>query len=211
VTELFQPEHFERIDESPDSEFYQEPRLVVHIDDGAIRAAGRLYASLLPNGGEILDLMSSWRSHLPEDFASHCHVVGLGMNDVELQENPQLSDWVIHDLNADPRLPFESDHFDGVIVTVSVQYLIQPVEVFSEVHRVLRPGARFIVSFSNRCFWTKAVRVWRELSDRGHAELVAAYFRQSAVWDDLHAVDTNAQAAGGDPLFAVHARKPSRD
>ena len=121
MTELFQPEHFQRIDESPDPEFYEQPRLVVHIDEGAVHTAGRLYASLL-YGGEILDLMSSWRSHLPDEFASGCRVLGLGMNHVELQENPQLSNWVVHDLNAEPRLPFESDRFDGAIVTVSVQY-----------------------------------------------------------------------------------------
>jgi SAM-dependent methyltransferase len=209
VTETFGHEHFERIDEGPDSEFYKQPRLVVHIDDGAIRAAGRLYASLLPPNAEILDLMSSWRSHLPEDFQTR-RVVGLGMNALELRENPRLTEWVLHDLNQDPTLPFESDGFDGVIDTVSVQYLTRPLEVFAEVYRVLRPGGRFIVTFSNRCFWTKAVRIWRELSDRGHAELIAAYFQQSAAWHDLHAVDCNADQNGGDPLFAVHAQKPEQ-
>jgi SAM-dependent methyltransferase len=207
VTELFQPEYFQRIDESPDPEFYEQTRLVVHIDEGAIHAAGRLYASLL-HGGEILDLMSSWRSHLPDEFASGCRVLGLGMNQVELQENPQLSDWVVHDLNAEPRLPFESDRFDGAIVTVSVQYLTRPVEVFAEVYRVLRPGARFIVTFSNRCFWTKAVAVWRGLDDEGHARLVALYLREAG----FAAIETHRLAEWiedvSDPLIAVTARKP---
>lgn len=202
----FLPEHFEREDESPDSNFYAWPRLVVHIDDGAIRAAGRIYASLLAPDGEILDLMSSWRSHLPDDFRV-VRLVGLGMNAEEMIENPRLSEYVVHDLNVDPRLPFQDESFDGAIDTVSVQYITRPLEVFAEVYRVLRPGARFILTFSNRCFPTKAVRIWRDIDDRGHADLLAAYFRYSAPWTQVHAVDCKPERFDGDPLFAVHALK----
>lgn len=203
----FRPEHFERLDETADTDFYAQPRLVVHIDDGAIRAAGSLYAELLPPDGTILDLMSSWRTHLPDGLSAK-QVIGLGMNAVEMDENPQLTSYVVEDLNADPRLPFDADQFDGVINTVSIQYLTRPLEVFAEVYRVLRPGAPFVITFSNRCFPTKAVRIWRSLGDREHVQLVAAYFRYSADWAELRAEErTPSGDYDGDPLFGVYARK----
>lgn len=203
----FLPEHFERVDESSDAEFYATPRFVVHIDEQAIEAAGQAYASLLPKDGEVLDLMSSWRSHLPTDFPVS-RLVGLGMNTDEMAGNPQLDEFVVRDLNAEPVLPFESDSFDGVIDTVSIQYLTRPLDVFAEVYRVLRPGAPFIVTYSNRCFPTKAVRIWTALDDKGHAQLIASYFLHSAPWSELKAYDCNPARGSGDPLFAVHARKP---
>jgi len=210
VTESpFLPEHFGRLDEAPDADFYASPRLVVHIDDAAIQTVGRLYAELLPSGGAVLDLMSSWRSHLPQAFAVR-ELTGLGMNATEMDENPRLTRSVVHDLNADPQLPFESSWFDGAILTVSVQYLVRPLEVFAEVHRVLRPGGPFIVTFSNRCFPTKAVHIWRALADRQHLDLVGAYFRFSADWSGLRAEDrSQGGSMSSDPVFAVYATKPA--
>lgn len=203
----FRPEHFRRQDESADENFYVAPRLVVHIDDGAIAAAGRLYAAELPLDDDILDLMSSWKSHLPPEFPVR-RLVGLGMNEVELRENERLDGYVVHNLNREPRLPFADGEFGGCIVTVSVQYLTQPVEVFREVNRVLRPGAPFIVTFSNRCFPTKAVALWQTLGDSDHARLVGAYFDLSGGWTGLRAVDCSPEKAGyADPLYAVLARK----
>ena len=125
----FQDYFFDRVDEGDDALFYREPRRVVHIDDAAIAEIGRIFEELLPANGEILDLMSSWRSHLPEGFVK-ARMVGLGLNAAEMRDNPQLDEYVVHDLNRDPRLPFEDASFDGVILTVSVQYLTRPVEVF---------------------------------------------------------------------------------
>jgi SAM-dependent methyltransferase len=207
----FKPEHFQRMDEAPDAEFYSQPRFVVHIDEGAIEATRRVYQSLLPAGGRILDLMSSWRSHLPSN-GGYSAVVGLGMNAAEMAANPQLTSYVVQDLNRDPRLPFDAGAFDAAVNTVSVQYLTQPLAVFSDVYRVLRPGAPYVVTFSNRCFPTKAVSIWRALNDEGHAELIAAYFRYSAPWVDIHALDRNPGAYDADPLYAVYARKsPASD
>jgi SAM-dependent methyltransferase len=203
----FRPEHFTRFDESEDELFYAEPRLVVHIDDGAIAAAGELYARVLPPDDDILDLMSSWKSHLPPAFRTRS-LVGLGMNEVELRENDRLDRWVVHNLNRDPRLPFPDESFGGCICTVSVQYLTRPVEVFREVRRVLRPGAPFVVTFSNRCFPTKAVALWQTLSDTDHARLVGAYFELSGGWQALEALDCSPEPAGmADPLYAVMARR----
>jgi SAM-dependent methyltransferase len=196
---------FEREDPSPDGEFYAEPRLLVHIDDGAVEAARRLHGELLPAGGAVLDLMSSYRSHMPRDLVPS-RLVGLGMNDLELRENDQITERVVHDLNIDPVLPFGDGEFDGAVVTVSVQYLTRPVEVFREVGRVLRPGAPFIVTYSNRLFPTKAVRIWRALGDREHAALIAAYFHRSGAFGEVTAQDRRA-AGGGDPLYAVWAHK----
>ena len=195
---------FTRHDESPDEQFYSVPRKVVHIDDGAISALGQLYAELLPRGGRILDVMSSWRSHFP-DGVPYSEVVGLGMNAEEMADNPQLTRFLVHDLNRDPLLPFALQAFDGAVCAVSIQYMIQPVPVFNEIRRVLRPGAPFVLSFSNRCFPTKAVAVWLGGSDEDHVELVSAYFRAAGGFTAVTAEDRSPGDAG-DPLYAVWAR-----
>jgi SAM-dependent methyltransferase len=201
------PAAYARDDESPDDHFYIVPRRVVHIDDGAIAALGRLYADLLPAGARLLDLMSSWRSHLPGGVHAR-EVVGLGLNAQEMADNPQLTSAIVHDLNRDPRLPLGNAEFDGAMCAVSVQYVIHPVLVFREVRRVLRPGAPFVVSFSNRCFPTKAVAVWLRTTDQQHLALVRTYFDASGGWVDVKEED---RAPGGedDPLYAVWARAAS--
>jgi SAM-dependent methyltransferase len=221
------PNAFSRVDESPDAEFYSQPRLVNHIDDYAIAAVGEAYRQFLPPGGDYLDLMSSWVSHFPRDFPVN-RVVGQGMNEFELQRNPLLSEHFVQDLNEDPHLPLEDASFDGVTLCVSAQYLTQPVAVFKEIGRVLRPGSPLIVSFSNRCFPTKAVAIWQALDDAGHARLLTAYAREAGEFESaetfdfsprktLHGVGDDstlrAKIASGqiytDPLFAVVARKRS--
>lgn len=199
------PEHFEREDESQDDAFYQQPRLVTHIDDAAIAALTAFYRELLPEGGRVLDLMSSWVSHLPEDrtFAS---VTGLGMNGPELEANARLTERVVQDLNRQPALPFADAAFDAALVTVSVQYLTGPVEVFAEVGRTLTPGAPFAVAYSNRCFPTKAVAVWRALSDQDHAELIGLYFRLAGMFGPAQAFNISP-GPRSDPMFVVVARR----
>lgn len=204
---LFLPEHFARIDEGPDPDFYDMPRKVVHIDDHAIAAVKQFFRDTLPADGVILDLMSSWRSHWPPDLSKQ-RLVGLGMNAEEMSDNPDLDDFVIHDLNANPQLPFEDAIFDAVVVTVSIQYMTQPVDVFREVNRILKPDGPFAVLFSNRMFPTKAVAIWRGLSDRQHAELIGAYFQQAGNFTAIEAQDRSPQGVGhADPLYVVMARK----
>ena len=197
---LLAPVAFSRDDESPDDRFYSFPRKVVHIDDGAIAALGRLYEQVLPAGGRLLDLMSSWRSHLPASITGE--VVGLGMNAEEMADNPRLTGYVIDDVNREARLPFGDGEFDGAMCAVSVQYLVHPVRVFREVRRVLRPRAPFVVSFSNRCFPTKAIAAWLETTDAQHMALVRAYFETAGGWMDVRVED---RSPGGDanPLYAV--------
>jgi SAM-dependent methyltransferase len=193
---------FEREDSTNDARFYDWPRMVVHIDEGAITALRNLYTEVLPTSGSLLDLMSSWRSHLPDTLVQNgLAVTGLGMNAEEMAANPQLADYVVHDLNVEPILPFADEAFDAAVCAVSVQYMTRPVETFTQVGRVLKPGASFIVSFSNRCFPTKAVAVWLHGSDDEHQALVRDYFERSGGWDNVH--DRAYQPAWGDPLFAV--------
>jgi len=197
--------YFAKQDRTTDALFYINARKVVHIDTGAINALTAQFAQLLPQGGVYLDLMSSWRSHLPDSLKPK-RVVGLGMNAEEMRDNPVLGKYVTHDLNDNPTLPFEDGSFDAAFCTVSVQYLTQPVEVFHDVARVLKPGAPFVVSFSNRCFPSKAVAVWTNTSDSQHLALVARYFEAAGLWTEI----TTWQRVGrfnGDPLFIVHAKR----
>jgi len=201
---LLSPLAFMREDDSSDDRFYVVPRKVVHIDDGAIAALGALYAEVLPRGGRLLDLMSSWRSHLLPDFGART-VVGLGMNAEEMADNPQLTSHVVHDVNRHPRLPFGSGEFDGAMCAVSIQYVLHPLLLFREVRRVLRPGSPFVVSFSNRCFPTKAVAVWLDSTDQHHMMLVRSYFEAAGGWKDA-TVEDRSPSGFGDPLYAVWAR-----
>ena len=201
---LLSPAAYTREDESPDDRFYSFPRRVVHIDDGAIAALGYLYAEVLPTGGRLLDLMSSWRSHLPPGFKAR-DVVGLGLNAEEMADNPQLTEALVQDVNRDPRLPFGDGEFDGAMCAVSIQYVTHPVLLLRELRRVLRPGGPFVVSFSNRCFPTKAVSVWLGTTDRQHLTLVRSYFEAAGSWQDVKEEDRSPDG-NGDPLYAVWAR-----
>ncbi len=147
----FVPQDFTRQDETDDGNFYIAPRMVVHIDDVAIATATDAIRRYVPANGRVLDIMSSFRSHLPEE-AQYAEVVGLGMNEAELKANTRLTRFVVQNLNKNPQLPFEDGRFDAVINTVSVQYLKRPVEVFREVARVLKPNGVSLVSFSDRMF-----------------------------------------------------------
>ena len=197
------PDFSRRMDESDDELFYEFPRLVLHIDDHAIADVSTIYGALLPRNSEILDLMSSWRSHLPSALELK-RVVGLGLNRAEMAENPALTDVVIHNVNRQPRLPFEDASFDGAVMTVSVQYLTHPLEVFADVARVLRPGAPFIVTFSNRMFPTKAIALWQMASEQQRPEIVRSYFAQSGTFEKIELIDHSRRSGvPSDPIWAV--------
>jgi len=193
---------FARMDEADDAHFYVEPRLVTHIDDGAIAAVGELYEELGIEG-DVLDLMSSWISHLRRPPRS---LTVLGMNATELGANPMATARVVHDLNADPRMPFEDASFDDVVCCVSVDYLTRPIEVFREASRVLRPGGRFVCTFSNRVFMTKAIAAWLYADDTERCRIVAEYFERSRVFGTVTIARRTPIGHPGDPLFAVWAQ-----
>jgi SAM-dependent methyltransferase len=202
------PDAFRRLDESPDEAFYAFPRLVTHIDEAAIAAVTDLYRALFPNdgSGRILDLMSSWVSHLPPEV-TYARVAGLGMNAEELAANPRLTEWRAQDLNETPVLPYEAESFDGCAICVSVQYLTRPVAVLREVARVLAPGAPVVVTFSNRCFPTKAVAAWLDRDDAGHLRLVSEYLEATGSYVRTEARDLTRPGSGGDPIYAVIGRR----
>jgi len=197
---------FARIDNGADEDFYEEPRLVYHIDDHAVAVLTEFYRTALPSGGVVLDLMSSWVSHLPPE-AEYAEVIGHGMNAAELGANPRLARWFVQNLNRDPVLPLAGHSIDAATISVSVQYLQQPVAVLREVARVLRPGGIVAISFSNRCFWTKAVAVWRATGDDAHAALVERYLAAAG----FGVIRTHRLAEWiedeQDPLIAVVGRK----
>ncbi len=198
------PNAFLKEDTAPDTLFYSEPRFVTHIDGHAVAAVMALYRELFPRGGTILDLMSSWISHLPRDVP-YARVVGHGMNAQELAANAQLTSYFVQDLNSDPLLPLETASFDAAAICVSIQYLQSPIAVLRELRRALKPGAPLAITFSNRCFPTKAVAIWQALTDEAHLELVGYYLEKAGfVAIEQRMLVTRGQ--GFDPLFAVVGR-----
>ena len=217
--DFFSGEPFKRLDDSQDDKFYTHTRLVPHIDSKASEIIARLYGELLQPDTQVLDLMSSWQSHLP-DTLNFAKLTGLGMNEEELQENSRLTDYLVHDLNQTPTLPFESNSFDAVICSLSVEYLIHPIDIFDEVARVLKPQGKFILTFSNRWFPPKVIEIWHELHEFERMGLVLEYFLKSGKYqnfatysmrnyprpeNDKHINETSIS----DPVFAVWGEKMS--
>ena len=200
---------FDRDDETTDTAFYRPARLVTHIDDAAIAAVGQLYAELgidgsAPDPRRVLDLMSSWVSHL---LTAPDELVVLGMNAAELAANPMATERVVRDLNTDPTLPFADHSFDAVLCCVSIDYLVRPVEVLAEAARVLRPGGTLVLTFSNRCFPTKAIHGWLSTDEAGRCAIVATYVRLAGGFTDPGVtLRTPDRRYRGDPLYAVVAR-----
>jgi len=201
----FPPGFFDRSDPAPDDRFYALDRLVTHIDAEAIAAVGELYDELDLNG-DVLDICSSWISHFRQPPS---RLVAMGMNASELEANDAASEWLIRDLNLDPTVPFDDATFDAVTCCVSVDYLVRPLEVFSQAARVLRDGGVFVCTFSNRCFPTKAIRGWLSTGDEGHCAIVSAYFELTDGFAPPIAQLRNP-GAPGDPVYAVFARRQER-
>lgn len=200
TSDEFPPGAFARDDESEDADFYAPARLVTHIDDQAIATLREFYGAMIVPGSVVLDLMSSWVSHLPGEL-DLSGVIGHGMNSAELAANLRLTKSFVQDLNRDPELPLDQASCDAALCCVSVQYLQRPLEVFAEVRRVLKQGAPFIVSYSNRCFPTKAVAIWRSLDQRSQASLIHRYMDRAG----FTGIEAHVLANGmhGDPLIAV--------
>ncbi|MEW6268793.1 MAG: methyltransferase domain-containing protein [Thermodesulfobacteriota bacterium] len=195
---------FVRADESDDAAFYAVPRLVTHVDDATIAALTQVYREIVPAGARVLDLLSSWVSHLPDDVA-YARVAGHGMNADELAQNPRLDERVVRDLNRDPALPFGDASFDVALNAFSMQYLVRPLAVLREVRRVLAPGGTHLVALSHRMFPTKAIAIWHPLDMEDRARLVGVYFRLAGGWSEPDLLDRSP--AGADPLWLVVARR----
>jgi len=211
---LLRPEHRTKQDPGNDNDFYEAPRFVTHVDSGFIEQLTDLYQTKLQPNTRILDLMSSWVSHLPKmEFA---HVEGHGMNREELAKNSRLDNYFVQNLNQNPKLPLNNEDFDAVLITVSVQYLQYPEAIFAEIYRVLKPGGIVITSFSNRMFFQKAIAIWRDNSEANRVELVKKYFQGIAGYSEPEVISKQASIpgflqllgmAGADPFYAVMATK----
>jgi FKBP-type peptidyl-prolyl cis-trans isomerase 2 len=216
-TDFFSDNPFVRSDEHDDRLFYEKPRLVTHTDSKAIETISTLYGDILKPEMQVLDLMSSWRSHVPESIHLKS-LVGLGLNKEEMGKNPQLTNHVVHDLNIHPSLPFDDQAFDAVICSVSVEYMTRPFEVFRDVARILKPGGIFIHTFSNRWFPPKAIHLWQELSEFERMGLVLEYFLDSGAYRNLETFSARGwprpetdrhypEIMTADPVYAVWGQK----
>lgn len=216
-SDFFSPGAFSRDDETPDTLFYGKPRYVQHIDTTAIEMVKSTYERFLKDDMQVLDLMSSWQSHLPENLNLK-RVVGLGLNENELRKNSRLTETVIQDLNLNARLPFDSNSFDAAICSLSVEYLVDPLAVFAEVTRILRPDGYFILTFSNRWFPTKAITIWKELHEFERMGLVLEYLIRSGGFENLQTYSIRGLPRPhddkyfpdiwySDPIYAVWGQK----
>jgi SAM-dependent methyltransferase len=215
---MLKPEQRNKLDSTNDTDFYSYPRFVTHVDEGFIEQLTNLYREQLKPNTRILDLMSSWVSHLPEEI-EFAHVEGHGMNEEELAKNPRLDRYFLQNLNTNPQLPFPDEDFDAVLIAVSVQYLQYPEAIFSEIHRILKPQGIAIVSFSNRMFYQKAIAAWRDGTDLSRIELVKHYFRSTPGFSEPEVVARTSSMpsflqmlgiANADPFYAVLARKKEK-
>lgn len=205
----FSKEDLSRYDESPDTVFYSSPRFVTHIDDAAIRALTKFYEANLPPatpGTAVLDMCSSWISHYPKNYKQD-RIVGMGLNGDELARNAVLTEQIVQDMNVNTQLPFADNTFDAITNAVSVDYLCQPLEVFQEMRRVLKRGGVAIMSFSNRCFWTKAIQIWTSTGDVDHVLIVGSYFHYAGGFERPEARDISPNPGRSDPMYVVYARK----
>lgn len=212
---LLQPHQRTKLDQSDDNLFYSFPRFVTHVDDNFISQLKELYRQQLQPQTRILDLMSSWVSHLPPEM-EFAQVIGHGMNEEELERNPRLDEYFVQNLNENPKLPFDDQYFEGVLCAVSVQYLQYPEAIFSEIARILKPNGVAIFSFSNRMFYQKAIAAWRDATDRQRIHLVKSYFQGVkdfkppeivATQPELPAILQMLGVGGKDPFYGVFARK----
>lgn len=212
---ILKPDQREKLDPSSDSLFYESPRFVTHVDEGFIQQLTDLYRERLQPNTRIFDMMSSWVSHLPDDV-QFAHVEGHGLNGEELAKNSRLDHYFVQNLNENPKLPLEDESFDAVLNTVSVQYIQYPEAIFTEIHRILKPGGIAIISFSNRMFFQKAIAAWRDGSEASRVELVKQYFRSVPGFTEPEVVARQSQTpamlqmfgiGGGDPFYAVIAQR----
>jgi len=214
---VFKNKHsYERQDEDNDSRFYSGPRLVGHIDTQAGSMLCRIYTRFLNRNDRVLDLMSSVQSHLPENY--DLVTTGLGLNRAELKKNPVLNSRLVHDLNKTGVLPFGNTLFDIVVCSLSIEYLTNPEKIISEISRVLVPGGKVLIGFSNRWFPPKVTRLWLEIHDFERMGLVLDHLLENGSFTELYTFSARnwprpvndrhtGKIATSDPIFVVAGTK----
>jgi len=202
----------EKIDISDDEIFYQQPRFVHHLSDSFRNRLTKIYSEYLLKHHVILDLMSSWVSHLPSN-TRYNKVIGHGMNEAELSSNKRLDNFWVQNLNRSQILPVEDSSIDVGLIVAGWQYLQYPEKVSLELSRIIKPDSFLIISFTNRAFWNKASNIWTYSSEEKRIEYVNSVlsdngwriekiFNEKTHEDKLFGFLT----AESDPFFSVIAR-----
>lgn len=222
--DLLSKENYRRLDESSDSLFYKTPRFTEHVDKDAVNSLMKLHDSIIKETASslyndnsrmisILDICASHVSHLPSNYnkfeaiKNNVMIVGIGMNRDELEANPALTNNYVIDLNENPKIPLPDNSFDVVLLQLSIDYLIHPIDVLSQAARVLKPNGRIVISFSNRLFFDKAISSWTGKADIEHIELVGRYLLATKEFGSLNAIDATVSKNNVDPIYAVTAIK----
>jgi hypothetical protein len=176
---------FKRYDESDDGIFYNQPRLVTHIDDNAVNALTRYYDTTLPREGKIMDVCTSWKSFYPTEVKDavqkgQLEVYGIGLNAEEMGLNGVFQNnerWRVMDLNRPPHdvrsaWPQQDLKFHAITCVVSIDYLNRPLEVCKNLLEATVEGGKIHLAISNRCFPNKVIRRWMMLNEQSRLELV---------------------------------------
>ncbi|KAJ9547911.1 hypothetical protein OSB04_020454 [Centaurea solstitialis] len=211
----FKEEDFQRYDESSDLVFYESPRFVTHIDDPAIAALTKYYKEVFPPsntpGVALLDMCSSWVSHFPAGFKQE-RIAGMGLNEEELKANKAVvsfliiialigpHEYIVQDLNTNPKLPFEDNTFDVITNVVSVDYLTKPIAVFKEMHRSL---SQLLESL----FLYKGDFDMDINGGFGPCYDSWSVFSLCGGFEPPQAVDISPNPGRSDPMYIVHSRK----
>jgi SAM-dependent methyltransferase len=187
---------FQRYDEDDDGVFYQQARLVTHIDDPAIARLTQYYDGALPKEGNIMDMCTSWKSFYPPSIKEavqkkELEVFGVGLNAEEMALNGVFMGpdrWRVMDLNKPPhdvRAGWEGQElqFDAVTCVVSIDYLNNPLEVCEKLLEATKEGGKVHLIISNRCFPNKVVRRWMMLDERSRLEFVGGESVRDGVVD----------------------------
>ena len=151
-------------DMSDDELFYKNPRYVHHLSLSFRNRLTKLYSEYLCSHFIILDLMSSWISHLP-DKTKYKKIIGHGMNELELKANKRLDSYWLQNLNKSQNLPLEDSTVNVALIVAGWQYLQYPENISRELSRVIKSDSLLIISFTNRAFWTKSPNIWTYSSD----------------------------------------------
>ena len=199
-------------DISDDEIFYQQPRFVHHLSDSFRNRLTSLYSEYLLNHHIILDLMSSWVSHLPSNI-SYKKVIGHGMNEAELSSNERLDRFFVQNLNKKQNMPIEDSSVDVGLIVAGWQYLQYPEKVSLELSRVIKSDSLLIISFTNRAFWTKAPNIWTYSSEEKRIEYVTSVLISNG-WRIEKILNEKTQdkklfgfySSESDPFFSVIAR-----
>lgn len=199
-TDFFQGMPFLRKIEDDDAVFYDAVDSKPPVDQVAIEQLKLFFAHQLKDNTKILDLMAAPDSYLPEQFTL-LDVTGLGVKESDMQQNPVLNHRVVHDLNRSPKLPFEDHEFDTIICSFAIEYMTKPQKVFLELSRILKPGGKVIISFSEHFYQKKVIALWEDVHPFERMGVVLEYFRQSGQFENLRSESIRGLIKNDDDPF----------